>query len=361
MFLNHFIECVKKLVTPLIIDFAITIIKHVSLSHFTFSMQLGVIGTGWITEKFIDAARRDERYKVVAVCSRSLNTAKTFAEKNSIPNTFDDLEKMLNSGLINCVYIGTPNAMHYEQVIKCLSHSIAVICEKPIAGNYEEACKMVELAREKKVPLMEAMRLTCNPVFLSIKENLKKCGKIHKYVANFCQLSSKLTRFQGGEHFSSLGPEMLGGALMDIGCYTIYPMIVLFGVPKNVVCVGTKLESGVDGEATILASYDDMTCVLISSKNCQTHANSEICGELGTIEIDKLCTMDKATFIGKDKKEELLKESLEKNDMVYEAKEFADVVLGGKLESELNPLSASLETMKILDEARKQIGVSIHI
>ena len=182
MFLNHFIECVKKLVTPLIIDFAITIIKHVSLSHFTFSMQLGVIGTGWITEKFIDAARRDERYKVVAVCSRSLNTAKTFAEKNSIPNTFDDLEKMLNSGLINCVYIGTPNAMHYEQVIKCLSHSIAVICEKPIAGNYEEACKMVELAREKKVPLMEAMRLTCNPVFLSIKENLKKSIKVEKFL-----------------------------------------------------------------------------------------------------------------------------------------------------------------------------------
>ena len=324
-------------------------------------MQLGVIGTGWITEKFIDAARKDDRYTVVAVCSRSLDKAKAFAQKNSIPNAFDNLGKMFDSGLINCVYIGTPNAAHYEQALECISHSIAVICEKPLAGNYEQANKMVELAREKKVPLMEAMRLTCNPVFLSIKENLSRCGKIHKFVANFCQLSSKLTRFQGGEHFSSLGPEMLGGSLMDIGCYTIYPMIVLFGVPKQIVCVGTKLSSGVDGEATILASYDDMTCVLISSKNCQTNANSEICGELGTIEIDKLCTMDRASFIGKDKKEELLKESAEPNDMVYEAKEFANVVLGGKLESELNPLSASLETMKILDEARTQIGVPIHL
>ena len=324
-------------------------------------MQLGVVGTGWITEKFIDAAKKDSRYNVVAVCSRSMESGQKFAEKHSIKNVFDDLEKMLTSGLVNCVYIGTPNATHYSNTMKCLSHSVHVICEKPFAGNAQQAEEMIALAKEKNVALMEAMRLTCNPVFLAIKNNLSKCGKIHKFVADFCQLSSKLTRFQQGEHFSSLGPEMLGGALMDIGCYTIYPMIVLFGVPKRITCVGTKLESGVDGEATILASYDDMTCVLISSKNCQTHANSEICGELGTIEIDKLCTVDRAIFIGKDKKEELLMESLEKNDMYYEAKEFADVVLSGKLESELNPHSASLETMKILDEARKQIGVPISV
>ena len=324
-------------------------------------LKLGVCGTGWITDKFVDAAAREGRYQTVAVCSRTMESAKKFAAKYSIPNSFDDLENMLNSGLVNCVYIGTPNSTHYDYAMKCISHSIPIICEKPFAGNYEEAVKMIDYAKEKKVPIMEAMRITCNPVFLEVKKNLHRCGKIHKYVANFCQLSSKLTRFQNGERFSSLGTEMLGGTLMDIGCYTIYPMVLLFGPPKKIITVGSLLSSGVDGETTILASYDDMTGVLISAKNCQTHVNSEILGELGTIEMHQMATMDTSSFVTKDGKEEILFHSDEPNDMIYEAREFADIVLSGKLESEINTFEVTLETMKILDEARTQLGVPIRV
>lgn len=322
-------------------------------------MNLGVVGTGWITEKFIDAARHDDRYKFVAVCSRSMESAKKFAEKNGIEHAFDNLDAMLDSGLINCLYIGTPNSTHHDNTVRALEKKINVICEKPLAANAQQAEDMIKKAKENNVVLMEAMRLTPSPVFQAVKKNLDKVGPIHKFVANFCQLSSKLTRFQAGEHFSALSAETAGGSIMDLGVYCVYPMITLFGAPKSIQAMGSLLSTGVDGEASILCQYPDMTAVILCSKLCQTHLCSEIMGEKGTIQIDQLATMKQTRFVPAKGDVEILGTLEYENDMVFEAKEFADVVLSGRKESELNTHFASLETMKVLDEARRQLGVKV--
>ncbi|EAY09752.1 Oxidoreductase family, NAD-binding Rossmann fold containing protein [Trichomonas vaginalis G3] len=322
-------------------------------------MNLGVLGTGWITERFIDAARHDKRYNIVAVCSRSMESAKKFAEKNGIPNTFDNLDAMLDSGLINCMYVGTPNSTHRDNSIKALDKKIHVICEKPLAANAQQAEEMIKKAEEKGVVLMEAMRLTPSPVFQAAKQNLSRVAPVHKYVANFCQLSSKLTRFHAGEHFSALSPETAGGSIMDLGVYCVYPMISLFGAPTKVIASGSLLPTGVDGEASIICQYPDMTAVIMCAKTCQTFQCSEIMGEQGTIEIDQMATMRETRFVAPKGQKEVLRTSDYENDMVYECIEFADVVLGGKKESEINSHFCSLETMKVLDEARRQLGIKV--
>ena len=142
-------------------------------------MNFGVVGTGFITDLFIDAARKDPRCKIIAVCSRSLDKAKAYAAKFCIPNSYCDFDEMCGSSLINTVYIGAPNYMHYELAMTAMKHSLNVLCEKPFASNYEEAEKMINFAKKKNVAIMEAMRLTPSPVFQAIKNNLSKCGKIH--------------------------------------------------------------------------------------------------------------------------------------------------------------------------------------
>lgn len=70
--------------------------------------------------------------------------------------------------------------------------------------------------------------------------------------------------------------------------YCIYPAVVLFGKPKNVIATGHKLSSGVDGEGTVILSYDGFEAVLMHSKISNSFAPAEIQGEDGTIVLDSI-------------------------------------------------------------------------
>ena len=323
-------------------------------------IRFGVVGTSWITDSFIAAAKDEKRVTFTSVCSRKLETAQEFAKKHGLQHCFTDVSEMCKCPDVDAIYIALPNALHAECAITCMNMKKHVLCEKPLAGNYEDAKRMVECAKQNNVLLMEGMRLTLSPVFKAIKDNLHKIGPIHKFVSLFCQYSSKFERFKQGMSFSSFSADTAGGSLMDIGVYTVYPTICLFGEPKQIYCVGSLLKTGVDMEATIICSYDDgKSAVLVSSKVSNSIGDSEIQGEKGTILINKMNTFKSAKIVYNDGKEEELCTSKYSNDLIYEISEFVDVIQNGKLESEINSHQNSLLTMKILDEARRQLGIKV--
>ena len=180
-------------------------------------MKFGVIGTNWITESFIAAAKEINDFTLSAVYSRTEEKAKEFAEKNDAKHTFTDLEKMAASDEIDAVYIASPNSFHAEYAITLMNHGKHVICEKPMASNVREVEKMIAVAKENNVLLMEAMRSTVMPNFRSIQENLHKIGKVRRYFANPCQYSSRYDKYKEGTILNAFKPEFSNGSLMDIG------------------------------------------------------------------------------------------------------------------------------------------------
>ena len=186
-------------------------------------IRFGVVGTNNITDWVIAGARQDERFELVAVCSRTQERANEFASKHSIPYTFTSLEEMAKSPLIDAVYIATPNYVHAEQSILCMNHGKHVLCEKPFASNTREVRQMTEAALKNKVTLMEAMISTLNPNFGIAKEYLKNLGTIRRYFASYCQYSSRYDKFKEGIILNAFKPELSNGAMMDIGIYTVYP------------------------------------------------------------------------------------------------------------------------------------------
>ena len=85
-------------------------------------VRFGVVGTNFITDWVIAGARQDERFELVAVCSRQQETADAFAAKHQIPYTFTSLEEMAKSPLIDAVYIASPNFKHADtQFLGCAS------------------------------------------------------------------------------------------------------------------------------------------------------------------------------------------------------------------------------------------------
>ena len=92
---------------------------------------------------------------------------------------------------------------------------------------------MIEASERYGVTLMEAMKHTLTPNFLSVLKNIERVGKVRRYFSSYCQYSSRYDKFKEGIVLNAFDPKLSNGAIMDIGVYTIYPMVVLFGQPSS--------------------------------------------------------------------------------------------------------------------------------
>jgi predicted dehydrogenase len=329
-------------------------------------VRFGVVGTNNITDWVIAGGRQDERFELTAVYSRTQERADEFAVKHNIPHTFTSLEEMAASDKVDAVYIATPNCCHAAQAILCMNHGKHVLCEKPFASNSLEVKRMIDAAKSNDVTLMEAMISTLNPNFLIAKEQMSRLGTIRRYFACYCQYSSRYDKFKEGIVLNAFKPELSNGAVMDIGIYTIYPMIALFGRPQKIEAQGILLNTGVDGQGAVNFSYEGMNATVLYSKIANSFLPSEIEGEAGNIIIDHIHIAENVDFIpriptGQGQSQKAVKENLgaalEKSAYYYEIKEFIDLVQEGRRESDINTLDTSLATIEVIDEIRRQLGV----
>jgi predicted dehydrogenase len=320
-------------------------------------IRFGVIGTSNITEWFLNGASQVKDFTLVAVYSRSEEKGKEFAKKHNAVYSFTDLNEMAKSDLIDAVYIASPNAIHAEQAILFLNNKKHVLCEKAFASNTKEVINMIEAAKDNQVILMEAMKTTQLPNFKIIKENLHRIGKVRKYFGSYCQYSSRYDKYREGVVLNAFNQNLSNGGLMDIGVYCIHPMINLFGKPKELKADALILESGVDGEGSIIFKYDEMDAIVMYSKITNSKLYSEIQGEDGNIIIENINKFEKVRIVFRDGKEEDLTKFHNEHDMSYEIETFIDTIKNGDMEGNSNLLQTSKWVMETMDETRKQIGL----
>ncbi|APH06116.1 Gfo/Idh/MocA family protein [Bacillus weihaiensis] len=320
-------------------------------------VRFGMIGTNWITESFISAASKVEDFQLTAVYSRTSEKAEEFARKYHAAHTYTDLDEFAKSEEFDAVYLASPNSLHASQAIKLMKNGKHVLCEKPIASNVKEVEEMVRVAKEHNVVLMEAVKTTLLPNFLAIRDHLHKIGKVRRYFASYCQYSSRYDKYKAGTVLNAFKPEFSNGSLMDIGIYCVYPAVALFGAPNDVKASSYMLDSGVDGEGSLLLTYDDMDAVIMYSKITNSYIPSEIQGENGSIIIDKIHTPEHVKIHYKDGTVEDITREQDSESMYYEAKEFMELVNENKLQSSMNSHDNTCQTAAILEKARKQIGL----
>lgn len=324
-------------------------------------MRFGIIGTNWITDKLIDAGKDTEDFQLTAVYSRNEDTAKAFADKYGVENTFTDLQKMAESDKIDAVYIASPNSFHSEQSILFLKNKKAVLCEKPATSNLRELEEVIKTAEENNTLYMEAMKIPFIPTYSALKENLHKIGKIRRVVAEYCQHSSRYEDYKKGDIKNAFKREFSNGSLMDIGIYPLFFVLSLFDIPESINATGLVLENGkgIDGQGIINMNYKDMDITVFFSKISNSYVPSEIMGEDGSFLIEHISEMDRLYFIDRKNNNEKTDLTLprKENSMYYELKHFIDLYNKRKIESPVNNFTLMKKVMKIMDEARKKIGV----
>ena len=275
-------------------------------------VRFGIIGTNFITDWILEAAREELRFEATAVCSRSRETGQAFALKHGIPHLFTSPEEMAASSLIDAVYIAVPNSLHAALSILFMQQGKHVLCEKPLASNAKEAREMIRVARQNGVTLMEAMKSTLTPNFRQLRRHLAEAGCLRRYFASYCQYSSRYDKLKAGIVLNAFNPELSNGAMMDLGVYTVYPLVVLF---------------------------------------------AEIQGEKGTFILDRIQTIREVKFIPKGGQIQDLSVPASHNEYYYEIAEFIDLIERRLCESTINSHDHSLATLEIIDEVRKQSGI----
>ena len=285
-------------------------------------MKLATIGTSWITDKFISAAKTVDDIKISAVYSRSEEKAAEFASKHGASLYFTDLNKMAESDAFDSIYIASPNVCHYEQSKLMLEHGKNVICEKPATTTLEQMKELIALAESKNLAYCEAIMTIHTKGFNEIRSRLQTLGNIRSAHFDFCQLSSKYPLFIDGKNPNIFNPAMHTGCLMDIGVYNLYLTVGLFGMPEKIISDTVFLDNGCDAAGSSIFRYNNLSVSMNYSKVGQTYSYSEIIGDKGTILFESVSQLTGMSFRHKEDHYEIIPADVSRDEIMSGEIEF---------------------------------------
>lgn len=319
-------------------------------------MKIATIGTGFIVEWFLGAAAQVKGADVIAVYSRKAVTGQAMAAKFDIPSVYTDYDQMLENTEIECIYIASPNSLHYTYAKAALQAGKHVICEKPFTSTMQETESLIALAKEQKKMLFEAIVTIHMPNYRMIKERLPELGKIRMVQCNFSQYSSRYDKFLAGETPNVFNPAFSGGALADINIYNLHFVMNLFGIPENVHYY-PNMQRGIDTSGVLILTYDTFQAVCIGCKDSKSQNISQIQGELGYITLNSETSRCSSFSITTKKGTEL--PSIEQNDIAlyYELNDIIQMIIREDYEACYRLLAYSQQVMRIFETARRQAGI----
>ena len=318
-------------------------------------IRWGILGTGNIAHQFARGVSVLTDAELVAVGSRSQETADAFGDEFGVDRRHPSYEALANDPGVDAIYISTPHSLHRENSLLCLNAGKAVLCEKPFMINACEAVDVVDAAREKRLFLMEAMWTRFLPVMVRVKELLAEqtIGDVQMLAADFG------FRTNVNPQHRLFDPALGGGALLDVGVYPVSLASMIFGAPARVAGVAHLGETGVDEQGAMVLGYDGgQIASLYTAVRTNTPHDALIMGTKGSIKINSPWWKPTALTLLVDGADPAVIElPYEGNGYNYEAAEVGRCLRAGKLESDQMPLDETLAIMRTLDQIRAEWGL----
>ena len=288
--------------------------------------KLAIIGTGWISSSFVEAVQQTNSFEVVSVYSRTLEKAEEFATKHQIPSWTNQWNDFLLENW-DVVYIGSPNHTHGDYSKQLLEHLKNIIVEKPSFISVEEWDEVHQLAVEKNLFVMEAIRHYYEPAFQEIGKFIApRMNEVKGAVLSYAKYSSKYDAFLKGEVASSFSLASGGGALMDLGVYPIYNAISWFGMPVNVHYQARKLENQADGQGIVSLSYPTFDVTIFVGKVLNVCLPQEIYFGKETLQINDCQEIKEVKTLYMSEVQETKEYELRKNPLEWEAIAFENIL-----------------------------------
>lgn len=316
----------------------------------------GILACGKIAKKFAEDLMLVEGAELFAVAARDAKRAQAFAQEFSVPNHFGSYEELATCEEVDVIYVASPHSHHYQHAMLCLSHGKAVLCEKPFAINSGQAIEMVELARSKKVFLMEALWTRFLPHYQKVKWMLEDgmLGEAKGIMAHF--------GFRPEQPISPrlLDPKLGGGSLLDIGIYPIFFAQSLFGRPDRITARISRSSTGVDEQCSMIFQYEDgRIATLFSTLASDLETDADVFGTEGRIRITGRMSEPSATlqYYTANGRAEIPVHRESGWGYQYEARHVQKCLSAGLTESPFWSLKETLDLMETLDRVRAEAGL----
>jgi len=245
-------------------------------------LRWGVLSTANIKRKVVPATQRADRCEVVAIASRDPESAARAAAEFEIPRAHGSYEELLADPEVDAVYNPLPNHLHAEWTIAAAEAGKHVLCEKPLAMNADEAERMVEACASAGVVLMEAFMYRLHPSWEGVRE-LVRSGRI----GELRSVQSWFSYFNDDPANIRNIAEAGGGALYDIGCYTVNLSRMLFGSEPSRIQTSMTFDEtmGVDVLTSAVLEFGRGVAAFTVTTRAETDQRVHVYGTEGRISV----------------------------------------------------------------------------
>lgn len=359
-------------------------------------MNLAILGAGRIATTMAETVSRMDEVNLYAIAARDGERAKAFAEKYGADKSYGSYEEMLCDDQVELVYIATPHSHHCEHAKLCIHHGKPVLCEKAFTQNAAQAREVLELAQEKKVFITEAMWTRYTPQSRKVRELLfgensfswdptvsgqsvlnpsvsagaaavGSCGKNKNVVAGENRPGGgrigKIVGLTANLGYSLLDkermvrPDLAGGALLDLGVYTLNFATWVLG--DDIQSLSTSMvlhETGVDKSEFVNLVYPNGTIAgLFNTMEAVSDRRGIIFGTEGRIEVENTNNFEEIRIYNNEYE---LVETIPQPEQItgyeYEVLACKRAIEAGKLECEEMPHAHTIRVMEMLDEIRSR-------
>ncbi len=313
------------------------------------------MGPGWIAERFTESLQAHTRQVISAVGSRSMIRSKSFAEAYNIPAAYGSYEELATAPDVDIVYVCTPHTGHHAAAVLAIDAGKHVLIEKPLGLDADQARDIAARSEAAGVFAAEAMWTFFLPKFDVIRQILDDgtLGSITTVVAEY------------GEHFDRshriFDPELAGGPLLDLGTYPLALITEVLGSPRRLHAVGQPHESGVNAQLSAVMQFDDgAQAVMNTHLHNFTPTAATIVGSKATLVIEGPFNMPGAFEVSFPDGRRLRHEEPSGGHfegLHFEAAAVARAVAACTMQLSQRTLAASIRTLEVADEIRRQLGV----
>lgn len=317
------------------------------------SFNVAILGAGYIAGDMAKALKGlGEEVCMYAVASRSIEKATAFQEKWGFQKAYGSYEELAYDNQVDLVYIATPHSEHYKNAKLCIENGRNCLVEKAFCGNKKQSEEIIKLAKEKNVFVAEAMWTRYQPSKDVIKELLPMIGKVHYLESDFSVPIIGVDRLAN--------PVLAGGALLDLGVYSLTTPAMFLGTDIKQVQVNTvKTDTGVDATDVIMITYSDGTMARAKCSSVDAESNyAKIVGDKGYMIFAPINAPEYVDIY--DVEGNLIKHTdtpYMVNGYEYEVLECKEAIAAGELEPKSMPHSETLRLMGWMDSIRNYVGI----
>jgi predicted dehydrogenase len=318
-------------------------------------LRWGILGTGAIARQFVEGLRSLPEAEVLAVGSRSEASASEFADERGVPRRYASYDDLAADPDVDVVYVATPHPFHADNAELCLEAGKAVLCEKPFTVNALEAERVVELARDRGLFLMEGMWTRFFPLMEKVRRLVSEgaIGEVRMLNVDFgfrTELDPASRLFD---------PALGGGALLDVGVYCVSFASLVLGRPSGSVGLSHLGETGVDEQASMVLKHEEGRLASLSiGIRTATPQEATIMGTEGYLRVHSPWWRPTTMTVSRPGEEgETVGAPVSGNGFNYEAAEVMRCIEAGKTESDIMPLDETISVMRTMDGIRAAWGL----